>query len=150
MTRFGHMVWPIESARRGPQALAAAFQYHAEWVARSARLVAWLPLALCLTAAATAALVGVRARALSADVKASLGCSLVVLALTTLFILLLGRHPTRLVWGVVPPMLVMTGALLSATYDAVGDRGRWLLNAALGIAATGWLAYEFWRPYALV
>jgi hypothetical protein len=147
--RFGHLVWVAEAIADGAAAFELRFLLHLRKQLAAVATADVHVVALLTVAASLAMLSGVRRRTLAPEARRMLLAAGIALSLLFLFLTLLGSHPTRLAWSIVPPMLVATGVLLGSARERLRPWERRALDLSLSTWSIAWLVWEMRHGYPL-
>jgi hypothetical protein len=145
--RFRHVVWIVDAARMGWDALGNAVAAHLRQQARSAWTATWHLAALLAAALVLAGAQGARLAALDGAARRTLAGVAITMPIFFVFLTSLGRHPTRLGWNLAPLLLLAAAVLIDRARRRMGRRGRTVLDAAVSAWALGWLVWEFRSGY---
>lgn len=142
---YRQFVWIHDSSERGADVFGSELMRNFAAYATSLQTV---------TAFCVVALVGVRITAYALRIAREPGVQEAITAraiiwymvANTTFYALLGRPPTRLVWTIVPPILVLLGYEIGLLETALKGRARVVLTASVAVLTAVYVAYWFVKP----
>ncbi|MDF2774728.1 MAG: hypothetical protein K0S86_4228 [Geminicoccaceae bacterium] len=142
---YRQFVWIRDSSERGADVFGSELMRN---------FVAYATSLQTVTAFCIFALVGVRVVAYAFRIAREPGAQEAITAraiicymvANTSFYALLGRPPTRLVWTIVPPILVLLGYEIGQLETALRGRARVALTATVAVLTAGYVVYWFVKP----